>query len=579
MPQDQPSYALPIEAPTLDPDFARPMETPRLEEPAVKQIAPASPAPAPRREQVRETYEPRPVHHHRRHTESLLRRLWSTLFTHRHPEEEDQPPRESIPVPRRGEESSSRRPRSGQSQRRGGLDVGRHRNEPRPTQQTSGPQTVAESSTPQSREAGRPRQATEKATDRDRGGDRPRSGEQRGSRRGGRGRGRRGGEARRQESQSASGQQRTTEDAAPRESKNPKDEQRGAVNPQQPRRLDAGSGSARSAPTPPAAGPVTQSPGPQDAAPPLSDAKRHGTLPQGTQMQRNGSESVRGEAGRTPYGEELEPAPTASAGPNVNATSTATGQQRETARGEAYQTEDKTRSVEDTGTSTETKSNAPGGASGDEAEVTRRPRSGRRRRGGRGKKKVTAHRDGAQDKAAEGPQNPPEGGGSRTDSENRPAASQRRRQGARSVTEPPEGSTPSAETGRHPEHSPDKKPAVETPKQPLREPAGESQAMAQPEPPAIVSHSVDGAPSKEPRQPKGRSAMNHKGAEPSPAPDPQKTEASATPIERQPTAIPQPTQSKVNASSRSTQSEPGTARNAPEQQPPRKTPPSGTPDG
>jgi ribonuclease E len=208
LPKDLPSYELSTEAPAETPDFARVAETAKLEEPAVKQISPASPAPARRGlERDEETVPPRPE----RHAESLLKRLWTTLFSHRQLEEEPPAPVGDRQAPQAAQEAATRRPRGDQTRRRpGGGSEGR-RSGPRVAREAGRAEGAVEPKAAEPREPARQRPVREGGPDR--GEERQRS-----SRRGGRGRGRRGGESRREESQTATAAQKTPEAAASRES-------------------------------------------------------------------------------------------------------------------------------------------------------------------------------------------------------------------------------------------------------------------------------------------------------------------------------------------------------------------------
>ena len=86
---DEASYSLADEPEMTEPAFARPHAAPRPEEPAVKSITPSMPAPA-RREREPAPPAPPPPHagavpprsaaEQGRHVESLLKRVWTTLF-------------------------------------------------------------------------------------------------------------------------------------------------------------------------------------------------------------------------------------------------------------------------------------------------------------------------------------------------------------------------------------------------------------------------------------------------------------------------------------------------------------------
>jgi ribonuclease E len=85
---EQPSYQLVTRAEERHLDLGRGTEPQRIEEPAVKQIAPLEPAPPPRRAEPQPPYTPPAPE---RQPESLLKRLWTTLFAPRHGEERAPP--------------------------------------------------------------------------------------------------------------------------------------------------------------------------------------------------------------------------------------------------------------------------------------------------------------------------------------------------------------------------------------------------------------------------------------------------------------------------------------------------------
>jgi len=108
---EQPSYQLVSRNEERFLDLGRTPETVRIEEPAVKQIAPAEPAPQPRRE---EPARPQPGQAtQERQPESLLKRLWSTLFAPRQPEVPPAPPPSSPPRPERPPRARPARPTPG----------------------------------------------------------------------------------------------------------------------------------------------------------------------------------------------------------------------------------------------------------------------------------------------------------------------------------------------------------------------------------------------------------------------------------------------------------------------------------
>ena len=82
---DQPSYQLVSRMEERPLDLGRAAEPVRTEEPAIKQTAPREPAPPPRRAEPQQPVQPQPVQE--RQPESLLKRLWTTLFAPRNAEE------------------------------------------------------------------------------------------------------------------------------------------------------------------------------------------------------------------------------------------------------------------------------------------------------------------------------------------------------------------------------------------------------------------------------------------------------------------------------------------------------------
>ncbi len=82
---EQPSYQLVTRAEERPLDLARAAEPVRTEEPAIKQTAPREPAPPPRRPEPQPPAPSQPAQE--RQPESLLKRLWTTLFAPRHAEE------------------------------------------------------------------------------------------------------------------------------------------------------------------------------------------------------------------------------------------------------------------------------------------------------------------------------------------------------------------------------------------------------------------------------------------------------------------------------------------------------------
>ncbi len=81
---DELSYDLAARPPLSEPAFARPHIIPRPEEPAVKAIAPSMPAPQrqdPMLDEVDAEDPAESAHEQGRRTESVLKRIWTTLFT------------------------------------------------------------------------------------------------------------------------------------------------------------------------------------------------------------------------------------------------------------------------------------------------------------------------------------------------------------------------------------------------------------------------------------------------------------------------------------------------------------------
>ncbi|MBP9604617.1 MAG: ribonuclease E/G, partial [Chromatiaceae bacterium] len=106
---DQPSYQLAGKIEERHVELGRTVEPVRVEEPAIKQLAPSEPAPPPRR-QERPPVPAQPAQEQRQ-PESLLKRLWTNLFAPRHVEEpapvpvpvpmaRPEPPRRPRPAPR-----------------------------------------------------------------------------------------------------------------------------------------------------------------------------------------------------------------------------------------------------------------------------------------------------------------------------------------------------------------------------------------------------------------------------------------------------------------------------------------------
>jgi ribonuclease E len=205
MPEGQASYQLTSRPEPERPDYSKASEPGRLEEPAVKQITPAAPAPPPRERQDKAAAEQTELEIQRGHADSLLKRLWTTLFTNRHTadarEEQAARPAEAEARDRTPGEPRSRR-RGGQARRSSGQS-GERRREVRPGQTAASNQSRQPSGEPGASkdEAGGTSQGD---SDREAGEQR-----QRGSRRGSRGRsGRRGSEGRRQEVPGAGSEER-----------------------------------------------------------------------------------------------------------------------------------------------------------------------------------------------------------------------------------------------------------------------------------------------------------------------------------------------------------------------------------
>lgn len=387
--KEQPSYEMTTTTPSATPSFARPPEAGRSEEPAVKQISPAAPAPVPT---AREPQAAPPAP--RRSSRDLLKRLWAKLIAHKHLTE-DTPAPEQV--------ATQQRPDSG-SRRRGGRQAGRA-NETRPdsrrldSRQGQGRDRAGEARAPtgstQTRNGDRDRRpAGGPATDN---ADRNRNDErgERGSRRGGRGRGRRGGEGRRdderrQESQrNQPGQSGPTGDATNRTtSENGRGRTGGRA--QEPRRPES---QPRARPEATATDPrpqSTQNPAGAEAARPSTDgtpARTQGETTS-TQPQTTRPSSPVTPSGRSDSRSETERKSNATAPPTPAHPDTDDRAQpapRAQERGEPAEAAEGTRAV--------TPSEAgQGNAEQDgSARGNTRSRSSRRRRGGgRGRKKIAA---------------------------------------------------------------------------------------------------------------------------------------------------------------------------------------------
>jgi ribonuclease E len=361
LPKDHPSYEL-AEAPTASPEFAKIGDAPRLEEPAVKQIAPASPVPPPRQVAVSE-----PVHEGR-HSESLLKRIWTNLFANRHGDPGTGEPRgpegrvTTPGAPRPGAETDARRQNRPERERRPA--------ENRPTQRAPGAQGApAEPAASRPREAERQRQAAETASDRP--GDR-----QRGSRRGGRGRGRRGGEARRQEGQAGATPQARTEGPAPRQAE------------AQTARQAAGREARRppDAETPrPSASEIANAQ-PETRPQPSTPETNHIPVDNASTQQQGAAETGR----EIPAGETAEATPERKPpAPGGNAPATAPSSTRDIGSPGGPESAIERSPAEAGDDGPEKAAEDRPDARGGDSETTRRNRSGRRRgRGGRGRKRT-----------------------------------------------------------------------------------------------------------------------------------------------------------------------------------------------
>jgi len=391
LPKDQPSYDLAAEAPTVTSDYGRAGETARLEEPAVKQISPAAAPPRPALEREEEGTPPR-----ERHTESLLKRLWTNLFSHRQSEDEEPAPSGGERAPQAVQEPGERRPRREQPRRRPGSEPEGRRTGSRGARESRRAEGAAEPKAAEPRESARQRPAPESASDR--GEERQRS-----SRRGGRGRGRRGGESRREESQAFSPAQKPLEAVESRESSGRPEQ--GARGPESMREtIDAGTAREdRAAATQAEAARAAASH--PDASVPYSPPAR---VPTGSPVSETGlapadAAPARREAEEAPppkqslvSGEEDRPTPPERAAEPARTESTAGGEAA------ARQTGDQEPSAE----------TGPEHAGGEEKRETsavddggasRKPRSGRRRRGGgRGRKKGSAQAERGSASAAPG---------------------------------------------------------------------------------------------------------------------------------------------------------------------------------
>ena len=139
---DQPSYQLAGKIEERHVELGRVVEPVRIEEPAIKQLAPSEPAPPPRRQEPAPLpLQPTQPAQEQRQPESLLKRLWSNLFAPRHAEEpapapapvpttRPEPPRRTRPAPRPATSSrpTESQPQAGRSPTSGGdRDASRQR--------------------------------------------------------------------------------------------------------------------------------------------------------------------------------------------------------------------------------------------------------------------------------------------------------------------------------------------------------------------------------------------------------------------------------------------------------------------
>ena len=343
LPKDVPSYELAAEAPSRDPSFARPQEGARAEEPAVKAISPASPAPAPRREEATQAPDAE------RHPEGLLKRLWTNLFTHVHTEPGTPSSRVSGSGVERAGEPSSRDDRSPEERRRGAA---------RPMERSAAAHGAAETAPGEG--SGSPGE-----TGAERSGERSRGGEPRTSRRGGRGRGRRAPSgAPRPEDQLPTAQVQRGEGA---------DEQPGATEEGGPG--DAGARPAR----PRSAVPLSL---PADAGS-LPVAEVHARPATGTEASDDLVPTPPEAAAKKGQSDE------ASGGiaPSLSRTTEEPGRGAVPADGPPAN-EPAQRAGDRAETSSSGAEEQSRGADDEEGDVARKTRSTRRRRGGRGRKKV-----------------------------------------------------------------------------------------------------------------------------------------------------------------------------------------------
>jgi len=184
--QGQASYEMTSTAEVEPPSPPRQAEIGRPEEPAVKQLTPATPVPT--RNQEEKSWNTKPAH-------GLLKRIWTNLVAPGHTTEEAPVSEPGPEIPRQRSQGTSRR-RGGQSRQRRGSAVKAERPDIRPepsTEQASKASTAA-TATPATEDENQDRSTANGAADAPTS-DRSRSGERNPRRRSrGRGRGRRSGE-------------------------------------------------------------------------------------------------------------------------------------------------------------------------------------------------------------------------------------------------------------------------------------------------------------------------------------------------------------------------------------------------
>jgi ribonuclease E len=219
LPEGQASYQL-TSGPELErPEFARAGEAGRLEEPAVKQVAPVAPAPT-RRDAAGEGPAHATQEARRGHEDSLLKRLWTNLFSHRPTEEASMERADRTVATGLGPEGAYGEPGAPPPH---GSQAGRGERRPRELSAERRTQRVPPSSGQAGTQEGESRAANQETGAREAGGQRQRS-----AGRGGRGRGRRGSDAQRRE---ARGQERRTQGGGPRPQARPApDEQTGRTD-------------------------------------------------------------------------------------------------------------------------------------------------------------------------------------------------------------------------------------------------------------------------------------------------------------------------------------------------------------